>query len=412
MTNTITRRGLLFLFVAVSVLGLSPEKASALILPVFFTPPYYSSDQPVEVWYAPGVLPGGYPTSGYLLYWLDKTPPDLERTLPGFSPLSTATNWPGSFDLLWPSGDNPGCDIYGCYGNPINVGLLSQGTHTIYGFFHIQIFWNISPYNIDYVPYPGYYFSTTINVCVPSYLSSCQSTATNSCGDPSDGVFNCSGRCVYWSEILMNHGLDDGVSVGAPLERYYWNNPYTFSNSCDDSVTRYTDCNGQVDSTPPPNRAGYGSACSTATNSCGEPNAGYMTTCNANGTVSCAIYYTPSVPSYYGTTCALTSLPNACGQTTTVNTAGSYDCNGTCTGTPPAPPSNAACAPTAPTIQGLYQSGVYLGPSAPAYDPLGYQIYANATSPAGYDLTYYFEFSTDGINWSGDPAPAVWATLP
>ncbi len=402
MTNTIVRNCLLFLFVAVSVLGLSPEKASAQIPPFeLYTAPFYYSDQPVTVWHSYW--------KGYRLYWLDKIPPkfltDLALSSPFYEPIIIGAylgTWWSFYQWIYYGADVGYANAYNASGIfslsadefSFNLGKLSVGSHTIYGseFVYGMQFQYMFPQSIRFS-------SKTFNVCVPTYLTSCSKSA-NSCGvsgyATSDwGTVNCDGSCSV-----------SGVSAELP----YWNNSYTVFNSCGDSVTRYTDCNGQVDSTPPPNRAGYGSSCSTSTNSCGEPNAGYMTTCNANGTVSCAIYYTPSVPSYYGTACTLTSLPNACGRTNT--TSGTLDCNYTCTGTPPAPPSNAVCAPSAPTISGLYQSGVYRGSSVPAYDPLGYQIYANATSPAGYNLTYYFEFSTDGINWSGDPAPAQWATLP
>ncbi len=258
---------------------------------------------------------------------------------------------------------------------------------------------NNDEYSLPAAGGPGYVSITGRDPCSLSVGTSCSKSA-NSCGvagyATSDwGTVQCDGSCSV-----------SGVSAELP----YWNNSYTVFNSCDDSITRYTDCSGGGDYTPPAERAGFNTECSGGTNSCGDSNPGYFV-CSGTG-VACSASGPPAQRSYYGATCTLTSATNACGQTTTVSTAGSYDCNYTCTGTPPAPPSNAACAPTTPTISGLYQSGVNLGPSAPAYDPSGYQIYANATSPAGYDLTYYFEFSTDGINWSGDPAPAQWATLP
>ncbi len=236
--------------------------------------------------------------------------------------------------------------------------------------------------------------------CDSTFGTSCTKSA-NSCGvsgyATSDwGTVNCDGSCSV-----------SGVSAELP----YWNQSCTsYPNACGQTTSGTYDCSGVCNASPPPDLAGFNTECSGGTNSCGDSNPGYFV-CSGTG-VACSASGPPAQRSYYGATCTLTSAPNACGQTTTVSTAGSYDCNYTCTGTPPAPPSNAACAPTTPTISGLYQSGVNLGPSAPAYDPSGYQIYANATSPAGYDLTYYFEFSTDGINWSGDPAPAQWATLP
>ncbi len=155
----------------------------------------------------------------------------------------------------------------------------------------------------------------------------------------------------------------------------------------------------------------YTSCTSTVTNSCKDPNpysGRYI--CDATGKVTCSTdSFSPPEQYGYGTTCPLTSAKNACGKTNTAD--GIMGCNNTCTGTPPAAPSNATCAPFAPTLN-LYKDGVKqgtdFGASVPAYDSLGYKIYAKSTSLAGYKLTYYFEFSIDGENWSG----GKWATLP
>jgi hypothetical protein len=58
-----------------------------------------------------------------------------------------------------------------------------------------------------------------------------------------------------------------------------------------------------------------------------------------------------------------------------------------------------ACIPTKPDISALWQSGTYLGTTAPAYNSSGYGVQAMATSPSGANLYYVFE-------WSSDPNPA------
>ncbi len=84
--------------------------------------------------------------------------------------------------------------------------------------------------------------------------------------------------------------------------------------------------------------------------------------------------------------------------------------NGTCTApaactngatNPPACDNN---VPTTPTISALWQGSTYIGPSGSAYDAKGYGVFAQATSPAGSALDYYFEFQTPG-----DTAKAEWS---
>ncbi|MFA5998187.1 MAG: hypothetical protein WC814_02265 [Candidatus Paceibacterota bacterium] len=83
---------------------------------------------------------------------------------------------------------------------------------------------------------------------------------------------------------------------------------------------------------PSADPAGYGSACSSSANACGQT--------QANGTIQCNSSCSstpPANPAGYGSSC--TSAPNACGQTN----SGTIQCNGSCSaGTP----SNATCAPT------------------------------------------------------------------
>lgn len=225
-----------------------------------------------------------------------------------------------------------------------------------------------------------------------------QSCNFNSCGTPG-GVI-----------VPSADGRSGVCSGGTPANPSYLNQSCSSpSNSCGDTYNGTFNCSYVCSAgySPPPERAGYGSACSTAPNSCGDRNYGYI---QCDG--SCSVSTAPAERSNYNATCTLTSAPNACGKTATAN--GTLDCNGVCTGTTPAPPSNATCAPGAPTVSGLYNNTGYLGSSVPAYDSSGYQLYAQGVSPAGFNLTYYFEWSKDGVNWTGDPGlPAgSWAVLP
>src|SRR3989344_3935663 len=117
----------------------------------------------------------------------------------------------------------------------------------------------------------------------------------------------------------------------------------------------------------------------------------------------------PANPAGYGTAC--TSPANACGVTTT----GTIQCNGACSATTaPANPSYYGQSCTLTSAPGRYKAGAYRGPTVPSFDPAGYQLYAQSVSPANFNLTYYFEWSKDGVNWTGDPLPPVgsWSTLP
>ncbi len=135
------------------------------------------------------------------------------------------------------------------------------------------------------------------------------------------------------------------------------------------------------------------------------------TTASRDGTIrcngSCSAYApsTPSNPSYYQNSCQLTSARNACGQTKTAN-VGTFDCDGTCVGTRPAVPP-VTVPPAAPSVS---------GPSrAPAWNEAGYPVNATGAACNNTSVTQYFEFSRDGVNWTGDNPgfpPSSWATLP
>jgi len=349
-TNTPIRRSLLFLFIIVSVLGFSPEKASAQCYysPGLYVPTYFAG-QGVTAWYSNGYL---YPSCGswYIRYFVDG-----------------GERWQAT----------------GGGGGSIGLGALGQGWHTLYAAVVTDRSW--------YLQW-GLFSGTSFYVCSASYGALC-SGGGNSCGDQNYGYIQCDGSCS---------------ASGAPAERPYYNTACTsYPNACGVTTTGTYNCSAVCSATTPANPAGYGTACTSPANACGVTTTG---TIQCNG--ACSATTAPANPSYYGQSCTLTSAPNACGQTTTGS--GLTDCNGVCTGTTPAPPSNATCTPSTPTVSGLYKAGAYRGPAVPSFDPTGYQLYAQSVSPANFNLTYYFEFSKDGVNWTGDPLPPIgsWSVVP
>ena len=282
--------------------------------------------------------------------------------------------------------DTSSGDPYSLY--PFASGSVSYSAPNAIGSYSVEILaWASTPLNISDGLSGGVYCSLPYTVCAANYGSSC---AYNSCGNP-NGYIQCNGSC----------------SAG-PVERSYYNTACTlYSNSNNCGVTNtasgriYCDpgtCTGSAPSAPP-NVPGIGSPCNI--NACGDPS-GYLT-CSSNGLS--AICSGPVVQRFnYGTSCSLTSLPNACGQTTTVAGSGTIGCDSfTCTGTPPAAPSNNGCVPPAPVVHGPG--------TVPAFNPNGYNIYATGYTPIpGAKLNYYFEWSRDGTTWSGS-APS-WPTIP
>lgn len=247
-------------------------------------------------------------------------------------------------------------------------------------------------------------------VPTPIHTKVCPTACTsypNACGATATGMTDSNGICSVTPPALP-------VGLGTTCT--------SRANSCGDVGydVGYIQCNGLCSAAPVAERSYYRALCTSAPNSCGRTNMG---TYNCDHVCSAT---TPVVPSNYGTACTLpsartfTSLANSCRQRVTVTvTEGTYNCSGVCSGTPPPAPSDATCTPKAPVIDGLFdKNGVNLGNSTSArtaaYDPLGYQIYAHASTPDSSQLTYYFEWSTDGVNWTGDPGlPAGgWATVP
>lgn len=72
-------------------------------------------------------------------------------------------------------------------------------------------------------------------------------------------------------------------------------------------------------------------------------------------------------------------------------------------------------APSTPTLSALWQGSTYLGPSASAHDPNGYQLLAQATSPSGANLAYYFEWYGTGesgaAQWSEWVGSGGWGSV-
>ncbi|MEK7190457.1 MAG: GBS Bsp-like repeat-containing protein, partial [Patescibacteria group bacterium] len=107
------------------------------------------------------------------------------------------------------------------------------------------------------------------------------------------------------------------------------------ANACGQTRSNGTiQCNGSCSSTPPPvSPANYGNSCTGATsapNACGQTNPGGPGSIQCNGSCSGATGSTPANPPGYGSACA--SSANACGQT---RSNGTIQCNGSCSSTPP-----------------------------------------------------------------------------
>ena len=210
----------------------------------------------------------------------------------------------------------------------------------------------------------------------------CVSTAVNSCGQTSSGIYICDAA----GQVSCSAGTPSDLTCSPVNCSGYWSD---VSNSCSKTC-------------------GTGTLQQTYTRTQNGSNGG-DTSCPATGTTrsgstSCNTQVCCVAKS--GTACEASSATNGCGMTTTG--PGTYSCDGTtCVPTPPAPaaPANSSCThPPAPSISGPWRGSSIASP-AYAYDPLGYQVFAQATSPYATNpavdshLTYYFEYSTDGVNW-------------
>lgn len=157
--------------------------------------------------------------------------------------------------------------------------------------------------------------------CVPLSGSSCTVTSDlNACGNTvsNTGTYSCTGIC--------SASKPQPPSTPAPT---------TCSNAC--GLTTTATCGNAC--VPLPLPANYGNSCTVTgavSNACGQVG-------SATGTIQCngvcsAFFPGPTVPPNppgYGTAC--TSLANACGQTN----SGTIQCNSECSATPP-PDSNCA----------------------------------------------------------------------
>ncbi len=231
----------------------------------------------------------------------------------------------------------------------------------------------------DILPAPTQ--TQSVICCAPNSGTFC--SVSNACGQANYGITQCDGSC---SAFTLPNPYGYGTSCTSS------------PNICGQANTGIIDCGGTCTATVPALPSNYGNLCTSATNACGN-NVG---TVSCDGTCSATA---PFVPSNYNTPCTLTSAANGCGMTNTAT--GTYNCSGVCGVAAPATPANSLCTPPpAPTISGPYQNGPSLINPAYAYDPLGYQVFAQATSPYATNpavdshLTYYFEYSTDGVNWT------------
>jgi hypothetical protein len=81
----------------------------------------------------------------------------------------------------------------------------------------------------------------------------------------------------------------------------------------------------------------------------------------------------------------------------------------------PTPDPTTPLPPTTPIISALWQGSSYLGPNGLAYFSGGYQVLAQATSPSGSNLNYYFEWQAPGdtaaAQWSGWTGSGGWGSV-
>jgi hypothetical protein len=139
---------------------------------------------------------------------------------------------------------------------------------------------------------------------------------------------------------------------------------------------------GSCDATPPPNPSGYGNACSSSANACGQTSSG---TIQCNGSCSAS---PPSNPPNYGTSC--TSAPNSCGQTNT----GTYQCDGSCSATTP---SNASCAADL-TVLPAANATTTLGSSIPLSGTV--ENIGGVSTGAGFNNIFVTNLNSSQTDWN------------
>ncbi len=206
----------------------------------------------------------------------------------------------------------------------------------------------------------------------------------------SDTVYPGAGTTVYHYTCTNVNGTTDATATITVTAACVSNQGQACNiNSCGVQGGTFN-CDGSCSGATPPTNNNQ--ACS-ASSACGTNNGTY----NCSNVCSVSA---PPVPGNLNQACP--SAPNACGQT---QSNGTWQCNGSCTSTPP---SNASCnqPPATPTLQGLYSAdgGTYYGASAPANNPSGYRMYAAATDPNGDNTALYFTWSGISAEW-GTP---VW----
>jgi len=142
----------------------------------------------------------------------------------------------------------------------------------------------------------------------PGWNQICTSDA-NSCGDTNSGYTDCEGIC----------------NAITPAERPAWNQLcFSEANSCGDVDWGLTDCEGVCDAVTPAERPAWNKVCTSRANSCGDTNPGFT---DCDGVCSALI---PAERPNWNQPC--TSEANSCGD---VN-QGLTDCEGVCTAVTPA----------------------------------------------------------------------------
>ncbi|MDO8593794.1 MAG: hypothetical protein Q7R59_02770 [bacterium] len=138
---------------------------------------------------------------------------------------------------------------------------------------------------------------------------------------------------------VVFYGCGDGAPAAPTCDANEGASCQSAANACNQTTAGTVQCDGSCSvSTAPavtiPGGNAYGASCVSAGNSCGQTQSNGTWQCNG----SCSST-PPANPSGYGNACI--SAPNACGQT---QANGTIQCNGSCSSTPP---SNSGCAPLA-----------------------------------------------------------------
>ena len=252
-----------------------------------------------------------------------------------------------------------GTEAGGCFPNYYGV----TGT------FHLDLTCSVNS--------PAYYFAALFvnGVSTPTHEMCCRNGSSISCSTPPPAVsLVCDGSTL---------SATDQAKLYTPC-------PSTAANSCGQTIPGTYVCDASTGQL----------ACLTST----PPE--YL--CPP---LNCSGYWSDVSGSCSNTTCGSGTLQQTYTKTQNGSNGGDTSCPATGTTRSGNTLCDAACTPPpAPTISGPYQNGPSIINPAYAYDPLGYQVFAQATSPYATNpavdshLTYYFEYghSTNGgqtITW-------------